>query len=522
MKAHSTSDREGSATHSSPLPIFKRHLARWHMNRMGMLWSLGNALLSGTLILNLCSTLGMLKGSIASLVFLMPWLTGILRTFVPVVFRHLQSPRRFCTWAYAIQAVFLIGIIVAAHVDFSRCFPSVGNSVDSSASSAPTPSEGSSSSAAAPSVSTTSPTSTPPAALAPAAVSRPVLIQTCVILLCWFLANLCESCAFLILTTWQGEIFPARTRGRFFGRLSCWRLGGELIPIAIILLLSLLHGLPSWKTDPEKYRLMVTTNLTLGVFFCLSSLFFLRRVPECPLNVAAEPKTSRWLQLCQRVQALCEPFTDSRFIPLLCYGAYFSLVTQLEQATQFLFLYTVLAGSLTVLMPQVFRAVIKLGQWGLSRRTGQWIDRYGAAPVMLIAQLFVALGPLFYVLAANGCGWGWLFGAQVLWIAYVGLNIGLPQIQLQLAKPHESASWLAAYGLVCAVFACVGLLVGGVIYDRWHEVPGFYSVLFSASCAARLGSTVFLVWLILRWKHWRQSSDQPRHDPLKPNRKKCG
>ena len=484
MNAPTTSARRETLERTSPLPIFKRHLARWHMNRMGMLWSLGNALLSGTLILNLCSTLGMLKGSIASLVFLMPWLTGILRTFVPVIFRHLRNPRRFCTLAYAVQTVFLIGIIAAAHVDFSRYFP---DAVPSSAVAA----------------------TTPPATLAPATVSRPVLVQTGVILLCWFLANLCESCAFLVLTTWQGEIFPARTRGRFFGRLSCWRLSGELIPIVVILLISLLHGLPSWKTDPEKYRLMVTTNLTLGVLFCLSSLFFLRRVPECPLNVGnAEPETSRWLQLRQRVKALCEPFTDSRFIPLLCYGAYFSLVTQLEQATQFLFLYTVLAGSLTVLMPQVFRAVIKLGQWGLSRRTGQWIDRYGAAPVMLIAQLFVALGPLFYVLAANGCGWGWMFGAQILWIAYVGLNIGLPQIQLQLAKPHEYASWLAAYGLVCAVFACVGLLVGGVIYDCWHDVPGFYSVLFSASCTARLGSTVFLVWLILRWKHWRQSSDQ--------------
>lgn len=487
MNAPTTSARKETPERTSPLPIFKRHLARWHMNRMGMLWSLGNALLSGTLILNLCSTLGMLKGSIASLVFLMPWLTGILRTFVPVVFQHLQSPRRFCTSAYAIQTVFLIGIIVAAHVDFSRYFPDAVPSAT---------------------VSATTPPTTPPATLAPATVSRPVLVQIGVILLCWFLANLCESCAFLVLTTWQGEIFPARTRGRFFGRLSCWRLSGELIPIVVILLISLLHGLPSWKTDPEKYRLMVTTNLTLGVFFCLSSLFFLRRVPECPLNVAAEPETSRWLQLRQRVKALCEPFTDSRFIPLLCYGAYFSLVTQLEQATQFLFLYTVLAGSLTVLMPQVFRAVIKLGQWGLSRRTGQWIDRYGAAPVMFIAQLFVALGPLFYVLAANGWGWGWMFGAQILWIAYVGLNIGLPQIQLQLAKPREYASWLAAYGLVCAVFACVGLLVGGVIYDRWHEIPGFYSVLFSASCAARLGSTVFLVWLILRWKRWRQSSDQ--------------
>jgi len=68
---------------------------------------------------------------------------------------------------------------------------------------------------------------------------------------------------------------------------------------------------------------------------------------------------------------------------------------------------------------------MRIGQWGVSPWIGRLADRLGNRPVMIVSQLLVAAGLLFFALATPQ-HWAWLIGAWVLWVAYAGLNVCLP------------------------------------------------------------------------------------------------
>jgi hypothetical protein len=56
---------------------------------------------------------------------------------------------------------------------------------------------------------------------------------------------------------------------------------------------------------------------------------------------------------------------------------------------------------------------------------------------MGVCLLLVATGPLFY-LAATPEDWWWIVGAWVVWIAYAGLNVCLPNLLLMPGRPLVS------------------------------------------------------------------------------------
>ena len=80
----------------------------------------------------------------------------------------------------------------------------------------------------------------------------------------------------------------------------------------------------------------------------------------------------------------------------------------------------------------------------------------------------------------------------------MGLNVSLPQIQLQLAGRQDASVWLASYGTVCSIFACAGLFLGGFLLDYYRSVAleaSYFSTIFTISFVARLVSCVFLIGL---------------------------
>jgi MFS family permease len=145
---------------------------------------------------------------------------------------------------------------------------------------------------------------------------------------------------------------------------------------------------------------------------------------------------------------------------------------------------------------------MKLGQLGISPRVGAMADRLGNRPVMIVSQLLVAAGLLFYA-AATPEHWAWFAGAWVLWIAYAGMNVCLPNLLLKLSPERSNTPYIATFYAVTGLCYAANTIVGGWLVDQyrtWQFSLGgnrwllFFPCLFIFGWAARsLGALVLLL-----------------------------
>jgi len=124
--------------------------------------------------------------------------------------------------------------------------------------------------------------------------------------------------------------------------------------------------------------------------------------------------------------------------------------------------------------------------------------------VMFVSQLLVAAGLLFFA-AATPEQWWWLIGAWVLWIAYAGLNVCLPNLMLKLAPPQANVSYVAAFYAVTGLCYAANTILGGVLVDHcrtWGFPLGGNRWLFFFPCIFVLGwltrslGAILLLWVI--------------------------
>lgn len=422
------------------LSVGERRGARVRMFYATVWGAMGNAFLTANVIYLMARCMGVTSGVGVSLIYLTPWMAGLFRWFTPVGIQLFQSQKRFVLNAGRLEIFFLMTLI-----------------------------------------------------LFPLPLYFQPLTAYLLLLFGWLGACLAEHCAFVAMLSWQGAIFPEKTRGRFFGFLERWKLGGEIGGLAATLFLTWIwqNGLGWWVGwEVEEYWVSFPF-LVLGTLFLWRRLQILKAIPE---KTSLPPRS---FSLREQWFRLKKPFRDRHFRPMLVYGAFFSLVTQLDQVAQVTLPYFLTSWGF--LLTQGNRFFVKTGQFLLGGRCGRWLDRWGAPRVILLSQYGTSLAPLFYVLALTE-GWGWLLVGQIFWISYVGLNIGLPQIQLQMAPHSDTSPWAASYGLVCSLFGCMGMLLGGLLFDHFASTHPhtYYATTFTLSASARLLAALPLCWLL--WK----------------------
>ena len=109
---------------------------------------------------------------------------------------------------------------------------------------------------------------------------------------------------------------------------------------------------------------------------------------------------------------------------------------------------------------------MRLGQWGVSPWLGRLADRWGNRPVMIVSQLLVAAGLLFFAVATPR-QWAWLVGAWALWVAYAGLNVCLPNLMLRLSPEHANGPYIAAFEAARGLCYAASTVLGGLLVDRY-------------------------------------------------------
>ena len=147
---------------------------------------------------------------------------------------------------------------------------------------------------------------------------------------------------------------------------------------------------------------------------------------------------------------------------------------------------------------------MRLGQWGVSPWIGQLADRLGNRPVMIVSQLLVAAGLLCFALATP-VAWAWYLGAWVLWIAYAGLNVCLPNLMLKLSPERSNAPYIATFYALTGLCYAASTIVGGALVDQcrtWAFPLGdgrwlsFFPCLFLFGWIARSLGVLWLWWII--------------------------
>jgi len=217
-------------------------------------------------------------------------------------------------------------------------------------------------------------------------------------------------------------------------------------------------------------------SAAVGAAMMLAAVVPLAKMPAVRHAPSAVPRAP-WRTL---GQALLDP----AYRRLLVFSCWFSVVNGLTAAAQEFYPIRVLGLGYPI--RQLLQGAMRTGQLAIAPWMGRLVDCFGNRPVMIVTQLIAATGPLFFLVATPERPW-LVAGAFVVWIAYVGLNIGLDNIKLKLAAESNNAPYIATYHALSDLANGLATVAGGVLLERL-DVGG--------SDAMRLYAQLFLLgWI---------------------------
>lgn len=296
----------------------------------------------------------------------------------------------------------------------------------------------------------------------------------------WCLYHLLQYLATVALWSWLADLVPPRVRGRFLGRRERWMVAGQAVGMIdaglFVWGFGLMYAdLPRWIG----YAVPAVVGACL-MFVALIPLLGMPAVVRSRIVRHGAPFGSLWM-----------PLSDRRFRRLLLFGCWLSLANGLTQLTQGVYPGWELGIGLFVLLG--LKTAMRLGQWVLGPRLGGLADRVGNRPVMLLSLLLVAQGPLFYFFASRQQPW-WMAGAWAVWVAWVGLNVCLPNLMLRLSPSESNTPYIAMYFALTGLCVAASTVVGGVLFDLCRH----QSVLLFGSLVLDYYDYSFLLGWIMR------------------------
>jgi hypothetical protein len=185
-------------------------------------------------------------------------------------------------------------------------------------------------------------------------------------------------------------------------------------------------------------------------------------------------------------QAITMPFGDRRFRGLLVFRGWFSLANGTSQVVQNVFLPKDLLG-IGVAPLNAMRVTTQLGQLAGAGAVGRLSDRFGNRPLLVMGQLFVSLALVFFLIARPE-SWWLLFGAWVLFAAYIAHNICLPNLALKLSPDVERPAYVAAAEAIASMLHAASTVAGGLAFDYLRAGAPASSPQFYLSCLIMLGA----------------------------------
>jgi MFS family permease len=304
----------------------------------------------------------------------------------------------------------------------------------------------------------------------------------------WCVYHLLEYVGTIALWSWLADLVPQRIRGRFIGIRQRWIVAGTAAAM-------LCSGLFAWgwkQTQPEPMLwIAYAIPAAIGTLFMAAAIVPLLSMPRVAAGQIVRSGAT--------LRSFVAPFVDRRFLGLLAFGCWFSFFNGVTQSAQYFYPARVLGFGLFVML--AMQTGMRLGQLAISPRMGQLADKLGNRPVMAVSLLLVSSGPLFYYFATPANRW-WMAGAWVVWIAYAGLNVCLPNLMLKLSPQRSNTPYIATYYAITGLCYAASTIAGGGLYDEYAKLLGsvFYDCCFLFGCIMR---SLGVVVLLLMVKHDR-------------------
>jgi MFS family permease len=200
---------------------------------------------------------------------------------------------------------------------------------------------------------------------------------------------------------------------------------------------------------------------------------------------------------------IVSPLRDRRFLRLLAFGVWLAMANSVSVPAQDMYVRRVLEVNLFAILG--LQAFLRAGQSGVSPWLGRLADRLSNRPVMAASLLLAATGPLFYALATPRHPW-WIVGAWVVWIAFAGLNVCLPNLLLKLSPARNNIPYIAVFYAINGLAFAGGNTLSGALADFWGDrhlalLPGlppvdYYHAAFVLGWLARSLGVVVLWWVV--------------------------
>jgi MFS family permease len=226
----------------------------------------------------------------------------------------------------------------------------------------------------------------------------------------WCLYHVTEYVGTVTLWSWLGDLTPADIRGRLFGRREFWltagRLGGIITSAGLATVWRwALPGVPRWPP--------LALSAAVGAVLMVLAVVPLTLMPSLSHAPSAVPRAP-W-------RSIGRAFVDRAYARLLLFFFWFSLANGFTATAQEMFPIGVL--KIKYEFRQALQGMMRAGQLAIAPWVGRLVDRIGNRPVMIVSQLIVSSGPIFFLVATPERPW-LIGGAFLVWSAYVGLNVG--------------------------------------------------------------------------------------------------
>jgi MFS family permease len=249
---------------------------------------------------------------------------------------------------------------------------------------------------------------------------------------------------------------------------------------------------------PHQAWIGYAISAALGTCFMLLAVLPLARMPALASQSARRAGSA--------IAAMVAPLADRAFLRLLLFGCWFSFCNGITLPVQEMYPRQVLAVEYAFLTTSILATGMRIGQWFVSPGLGRLADHWGNRPVMAGSLALVATGPLFFFLASPARPW-WIAGAWVVWIAFAGLNVCLPNLTLALAPRRSNTSYIATYYAVTGLCVSLATIAGGRLYDVFGKqtfalatgLPrlDYAHAAFLGSWLLRSLGVVLLLWVVI-------------------------
>lgn len=443
------------------LTIHRRSIGRRMFCWNAFFWGLGNGLVSTSLIIYVIIALATGSMSRAQLGLAIAWiiaaprLIGILRLFTPLLIDAVGSRKRVTVVCYLLSPL-ILSILPAS-------LPLLSNW----------------------------------------SLTKINLVLGLVGLI-WALYHLVEYFATVTLWSWMPEFLSTKIRPLFLARRERFMIAGQLIG-------RLAAGLCAYACYESFSAAGQTWKAYLlpacpGIFFLVVSALPILWIPETG-QLRAErsqaersPRISAAKRAVGRLREFAVLLRSKRFGLFLLFGCWIQLAGGLSQSAQSFFQMKILG--VTILTTLLLESETRIGQTLLSGTVGRWIGRFGNPFVTGVSLLTVSTGSLCYALAAPS-RWGLVIVASTIWIAWVGVNIGIGNQLLALSESKNRADYVALFFTMTTLAFGISTLSGGWLFDHFRDVRfavpfrtepvTWFQIVFVMSFVVRAAGILFLL-----------------------------